>query len=362
MGTHQRIKTVTKTVLLSVSYIALAAATASQVRAQATPPTEQAPATPSPTAPSDATPSPPAAPAQQAPSTSPDASSSPPATPAQQPSADQPNAAPLSQVTVNPAPRKPQQRTSVAQVSRPSAPPPSAPPPSAIQLAWPSSATQDARTGTVGIYANSTSVATKVNTPIVNIPQSLTVVTREFINDTSFQNLTDITRFVPGVAIHQGEGNRDELVIRGVDSSANFFVNGFRDDVQIFRDLYNTQSLEVLKGPSALIFGRGAGGGLVNRTLKEADWTTIREVTGQTGSWFDRRVAVDVGQGINENVAARFNAFYEASDTFRDFGHLERYGINPTVTLKPSDDTKVKLSYEFYHDFRLADRGNPSQG
>jgi catecholate siderophore receptor len=53
---------------------------------------------------------------------------------------------------------------------------------------------------------------------------------------------------------------------------------------------------------------------------------------------------------------------YENSDTFRDYGHLERYGINPTVTLKPSDDTKVKLSYEFYHDFRLADRGNPSQG
>jgi catecholate siderophore receptor len=148
----------------------------------------------------------------------------------------------LSQVTVNPAPRKPQQRRSAVQVSRPSAPPPSAPPPSAIQLAWPSSGTQDARTGTVGIYANSTSVATKVNTPIVNIPQSLTVVTREFINDNSFQNLTDITRFVPGVAIHQGEGNRDELVIRGVDSSANFFVNGFRDDVQYFRDLYNAQA------------------------------------------------------------------------------------------------------------------------
>jgi len=65
---------------------------------------------------------------------------------------------------------------------------------------------------------------------------------------------------------------------------------------------------------------------------------------------------------VNENVAVRLNAFYEGSDTFRDYGHLERYGINPTVTLKPTDDTKIKLSYEFYHDFRLADRGNPSQG
>jgi catecholate siderophore receptor len=91
---------------------------------------------------------------------------------------------------------------------------------------------QDVRTGTVGYFSNSTSVATKTNTPIINIPQSLSVVTKELIRDQNYQGLTDVTRYVPGVAVHQGEGNRDELVIRGVDSSANFFVNGFRDDVQ----------------------------------------------------------------------------------------------------------------------------------
>jgi catecholate siderophore receptor len=221
---------------------------------------------------------------------------------------------------------------------------------------------QDARTGTVGVYTNSTSVATKTNTPLVNIPQSISVVSKEFIRDQNFQSVTEITRYVPGVAIHQGEGNRDELVIRGVDSSANFFVNGFRDDVQYFRDLYNAQSVEILKGPSALIFGRGAGGGLVNRTLKEADGTRVYEASGQVGSWNDKRVTLDAGQAVNENVAVRFNAMYENSDTFRQYGHLERYGINPTITLKPDDDTKIKLSYEFFHDFRLADRGNPSQG
>jgi len=221
---------------------------------------------------------------------------------------------------------------------------------------------QDARTGTVGVYTNSTSVATKTNTPLVNIPQSISVVSKEFIRDQNFQSVTEITRYVPGVAIHQGEGNRDELVIRGVDSSANFFVNGFRDDVQYFRDLYNAQSVEILKGPSALIFGRGAGGGLVNRTLKEADGTRVYEASAQVGSWNDKRVTLDAGQAVNENVAVRFNAMYENSDTFRQYGHLERYGINPTITLKPTDDTKIKLSYEFFHDFRLADRGNPSQG
>ncbi len=221
--------------------------------------------------------------------------------------------------------------------------------------------TQNAKTGTVGYFVNSTSVATKTNTAIVNIPQSLNVISRQMINDQNYAGLTDVTRFVPGVAVHQGEGNRDELVIRGVDSSANFFVNGFRDDVQIFRDMYNTQSIEVLKGPSAITFGRGSGGGLVNRTLKDADGVYRYEATAQTGSWGDRRVTLDAGQAVNQNVAVRFNAFYEGADGFRDFNHLERYGINPTATFKVTDDTTVRLSYEYYHDGRTADRGNPSQ-
>ncbi|QDM24190.1 TonB-dependent siderophore receptor [Tardiphaga sp. vice154] len=223
------------------------------------------------------------------------------------------------------------------------------------------SLSQDARTGAVGIYANSTSSATKTNTPLLNIPQSVNVLTKEYIKDQSFPGLTDVTRYVPGVAIHQGEGNRDELVIRGVDSSANFFVNGFRDDVQYFRDLYNAQSVEVLKGPSALIFGRGAGGGLVNRTLKEADGARVYEATLQGGSYSDRRFTLDAGQAINPDVAVRLNAMYEGSGTFRQYGQLERYGLNPTVTLKPNDTTQVKLSYEYFHDERTADRGNPSQ-
>ena len=215
--------------------------------------------------------------------------------------------------------------------------------------------------GTTGYVANSTSVATKTNTPLINIPQSLSVVTKEFINDQNFQSVTDVTRYVPGVAIHQGEGNRDELVIRGVDSSANFFVNGFRDDVQYFRDLYNTQSIEVLKGPGALTFGRGSGGGLINRTLKEADGERIYEATAQTGSYWDRRVTLDAGQAVNDKFAARLNVMYEKSDTFRDYGWLERYGVNPTFTYKVDGATKVKVSYEYYHDARTADRGNSSQ-
>jgi catecholate siderophore receptor len=356
---NPRIRTLTQLALLSVSCVALVAASPHAGHAEESTPSPRA-------APADDSPSP-SAPAQEAPSAQPDVSPSPSATPAQQ----QPNTARLPQVTVSP-PRRPRATTAV-QASQLTAPPLDAPPPSAsapntqdsgaaLQAAWPASGTQDAKTGTVGVYANSTPVATKINTPLVNIPQSLSVVTREFINDTSFQNLTDITRYVPGVAVHQGEGNRDELVIRGVDSSANFFVNGFRDDVQYFRDLYNAQSVEILKGPSAITFGRASGGGLLNRTLKEADGQRIYEVTGQTGSWYDGRFTLDAGQAVTENFAARLNAMYERSDSFRQYGWLDRYGVNPTFTFKASEAIKVRLSYEYFHDERVADRGNPSQG
>jgi catecholate siderophore receptor len=374
---RQRVRTVAKTaLLLSVSYLAFAAVSANDLGAEESRPAQQA-------APSEGSPSPSGAPAQQAPATQPDASPTPPATPAQQAPAtqpdaspatpataapQQPNSTPLPQVTID-APRPRPRATSTVRTAQVGVTPPSAPPPStqdlinaAVQAAWPVSGTQDARTGTVGVYANSTSVATKINTPLVNIPQSLSVVTREFISDNSFQNLTDITRYVPGVAVHQGEGNRDELIIRGVDSSANFFVNGFRDDVQYFRDLYNAQSVEILKGPSLITFGRGAGGGVLNRTLKEADGQRIYEATAQTGSYYDRRFTLDAGQAVSENVATRLNAMYEKSDTFRQFGWLERWGINPTATIKAGDFTQVRLNYEYFHDARTADRGNPSLG
>src|SRR5882757_4437989 len=146
-----------------------------------------------------------------------------------------PEATPLPTVSVDIT--KPKRRAKRAATTRQRAPAPTPAPTAPVD-------TQEARTGTIGVYSNSTSVATKTNTPLINIPQSVDVLTKSFIQDQNFQTLTDVTRYVPGVAIHQGEGNRDELVIRGVDSSANFFVNGFRDDVQYFRDLYNTQSIE----------------------------------------------------------------------------------------------------------------------
>jgi catecholate siderophore receptor len=204
------------------------------------------------------------------------------------------------------------------------------------------------------------SSATKTLTPLRDTPQSISVVTKEQIKDQSFQSISDVVNYIPGVSSHQGENNRDQLILRGNSTSADFYLNGVRDDVQYYRDLYNVDRIEALKGPNAMIFGRGGGGGVINRVSKEAGFSALREFSFQGGSYRNRRLTGDFDQPLNDKVAFRLNGVYENSDTFRRFVGLERYGINPTFTIAPNSDTKINLSYEYFHDGRTADRGIPS--
>ncbi|RFC31899.1 MAG: catecholate siderophore receptor [Candidatus Nitrotoga sp. MKT] len=211
-----------------------------------------------------------------------------------------------------------------------------------------------------GYTVAKTTTATKTNTLLRDVPQSVSVVTQDVIKDQAIQSMAETVRYVPGMGISQGEGNRDALVFRGTRSTADFFVDGIRDDVQYYRDLYNIERVEVLKGPNGMIFGRGGSGGVINRVVKEAGWSPIREITAQVGSFDTKRVALDVGQGINEVAAVRLNAMYENSGSYRNGVDLKRYGVNPTVTIMPTDNTKVVLNAEYFKDERVADRGIPS--
>jgi catecholate siderophore receptor len=151
-------------------------------------------------------------------------------------------------------------------------------------------------------------------------------------------------------------------VIRGVSSSADFFLNGVRDDVQYFRDLYNVQHVEILKGPNAMIFGRGGGGGVINRVSKEPKSLPLREFTIQGGSFNDRRFTGDINQPLGKIAALRMNGLYESAESFRQFVNRSRYGINPTVSISPNSATHITLGYEHFYDSRTADRGIPSFG
>ncbi|MEP7352673.1 MAG: TonB-dependent siderophore receptor [Acidobacteriota bacterium] len=203
----------------------------------------------------------------------------------------------------------------------------------------------------------SISTATKTATPLLDIPQSITIVTKELIRDQMMMSVGDVVRYIPGMTAIQGENNRDQLVIRGNSTSGDFYVNGVRDDVQYYRDLYNIERVEAIKGPNAMEFGRGGGGGIINRATKEAEFMPLREITIQGGSFGTKRFAADFDQPFGDKVALRMNGVYENSGTFRDYVGLRRNGFSPTLTLLPGKSTRITLSYENFHDNRTADRG-----
>lgn len=202
--------------------------------------------------------------------------------------------------------------------------------------------------------------ATKTDTLLRDTPQAVTVITKDLIRDQAMQSMADAIRYVPGIVTAQGEGNRDTAVFRGNSSTGDFYVDGIRDDVQYYRDFYNIDSVEALKGSNAMIFGRGGSGGVINRVTKQAEWRNIREASLSLGSWNNRRLTVDVGQALNDTAALRVNGLIENSDSYRQGYHLKRSGINPTLSLRAGANTSVVLGYEHFKDERTTDRGIPS--
>ncbi|MBX3736651.1 MAG: TonB-dependent siderophore receptor [Candidatus Didemnitutus sp.] len=199
--------------------------------------------------------------------------------------------------------------------------------------------------------------STKTDTALIDVPQAISVITRELIDDQAMQNIGDVTRYVPGVGIAQGEGNRDTPVLRGNSTTADFFIDGVRDDVQYFRDLYNVDRIEVLKGPNAMIFGRGGSGGLINRATKLANSRNHREATLQIGSWDQYRGTLDFGDKLSDALSYRVTGLYEDSGSYRDDVTVKRYGVNPTFRYTLSNATTLRFGYEYFHDERTADRG-----
>ena len=199
--------------------------------------------------------------------------------------------------------------------------------------------------------------ATKTPTPLRDVPQAVSVVTSALIADQRLQSMADVVRYMPGVGMGQGEGNRDTPIFRGNSSTSDFLVDGVRDDVQYFRDTYNVDRVEALKGPNGMIFGRGGAGGVINRVIRRAEWDDTREISLQLGSWENRRVTADLGQGLSASVAARVNALYEDSDSYRDGVSAERWGVNPTFAFTLGAATTLRASLEHFEDQRTADRG-----
>lgn len=214
----------------------------------------------------------------------------------------------------------------------------------------------------VGQYLYTDQVnALKSPTPVIDVPQSLSIVTADQILQQGFNSIGDIIDYTPGVNTSQGEGHRDAVVFRGVRSTADFFIDGVRDDVQYYRPLYNLEQVEILRGPNALLFGRGGTGGILNRVTKKADldeaFTGYQASLDSCGAF---GAQIDTNFALNNLAAVRLNTMYESLDNHRDFYDGDRFGINPTARVMLSPATTLDVSYEYVDHERFIDRGIPT--
>jgi catecholate siderophore receptor len=203
--------------------------------------------------------------------------------------------------------------------------------------------------------------ALRTPTPILDVPQSLSIVTAEQITQQGFTSVGDIINYTPGVNTSQGEGHRDAIVFRGVRSTADFFIDGARDDVQYYRPLYNLEQVEILRGPNALLFGRGGTGGILNRvTKKGVIGESFTDYQAGVDSFGEHSFQIDSNFDTGDNSAFRINAFYENLSNHRDFYDGDRFGVNPTAKFRLGSGTILDVSYEYADHERFIDRGIPT--
>jgi catecholate siderophore receptor len=201
----------------------------------------------------------------------------------------------------------------------------------------------------------------KTPTPIIDVPQSLSIFTADQISERGITSIGQMIDYTPGVNNSQGEGHRDSIVFRGNRSTADFYIDGNRDDVQYYRALYNVEQVEILRGPNALLFGRGGTGGILNRVSKKAQvGENFNAYKASLNSFGGFNLELDSNFDTSNTSSIRINAMYESLENDRDFFDGERYGFNPTAHLELTDNTTVDVSYEYVNHQRFIDRGIPT--
>lgn len=201
----------------------------------------------------------------------------------------------------------------------------------------------------------------KTPTPIIDVPQSLSIFTADDISERGITSIAQMIDYTPGVNTSQGEGHRDSVVFRGNRSTADFYIDGNRDDVQYYRALYNVEQVEILRGPNALLFGRGGTGGILNRVSKKADLSeNFNAYKTSVNTFGGYNLELDSNFSTSSDSAVRINAMYEQLENHRDFYDGTRYGFNPTARIVLGNDSILDLSYEYINHDRFIDRGIPT--
>lgn len=201
--------------------------------------------------------------------------------------------------------------------------------------------------------------ATKVATPAKLVPQTIESLPVEEITAFSNSTLSEALVGIPGVNA-SGDTRFDGVNIRGFKASNDFYLDGFRDDMQYTRDLGNIETVEILKGPAAVLYGRGSSGGIINRVTKKPEAGLGSKLTTRIGSHDFYRVDADLNGEVNDDVQVRLNMSYEDAGSFRKGVDSKRNMLAPSVNWNINDDVTWLVQYERHESERVPDRGIPS--
>ena len=197
---------------------------------------------------------------------------------------------------------------------------------------------------------------------IKDTPQSITVIPQEIMREQAVFSMREALRNVTGLSLNAGEGGiqGDNLTLRGYTARNDIYLDGIRDWGSYTRDVFNLQSVEVLKGPSSVMFGRGSTGGLINQVSKTPERAPFYDFSATIGAPLQGRVTMDLNQPFSDQMAVRLNTmYYQGEVAGRDEVEFQRYGVAPSLTIGMTGPTRLTLSYFFQKENNRPDNGLP---
>lgn len=194
-----------------------------------------------------------------------------------------------------------------------------------------------------------------------DIPQAVTVIDRAVLDSQAATTLVQALRNVPGITISAGEGGQigNNINLRGFSARTDLYLDGFRDRGQYTRDTFALEAVEVLEGPSSLLFGRGSTGGVINQVGKRPQLQPIGEISASVGSDGYYRGTVDVGNRLSEDSAFRIAAMGQSIDSTRDVAKMRDWGVAPSLRFGIGTPTEITLGWLSQHNDDLPDYGTP---
>jgi len=200
--------------------------------------------------------------------------------------------------------------------------------------------------------------ATRTSTPVRYVPQAIDSIKTSNVADYGTNDIGDALSGIPNVS-SSADTRFDSLRIRGFDASNDFYLDGIRDDSQYKRDLHNIERVEVLKGPAAVLYGRGSQGGIVNRVSKLPEFGRRSTIEAQGGSEDLRSLYADLSTDPSENLSLRLNMGNMDENSFRDGVSGNRQLFAPSMSWQLTPDLNWLVQYEYSRYNRTPDRGIP---